>query len=63
MVLQAVVTSDGRIEPDVKVVRSIPLLDNAAIAALRQWRFRPAHDRTGTPMRVSLRVPVRFVLR
>ncbi len=63
VVLQAIVTPDGRIEPDVKVVESVPLLDNAAIAALRQWRFRPARDRSGMPMRVSLRVPVRFVLR
>lgn len=63
VVLQAIVAADGRVEPDILVIRSVPLLDAAAITALRQWRFRPARDRNGTPLRVSLRLPVRFVLR
>jgi len=63
VVLQAILAIDGHIEPDIAVVQSVPLLDKATIAALRQWRFRPARDASGAPVRVSLRVPFRFVLR
>ena len=62
VVLEAIVGTDGRIEPEVMVIQSVPPLDQATIAALRQWRFRPARDNDGTPVRVSLRVPFRFVL-
>lgn len=63
VLLEAVVTTDGRIEPDIAVLHSVPLLDKAAITAVRQWRFRPARDRHGQPLRASVRVPVQFVLR
>ena len=63
VVLEAILAADGRIEPDITVVQSIPPLDAAAITAVRRWRFRPARDRDGVPVRVTLRVPVRFVLR
>ena len=63
VLLDAIVAADGHIEPDITVVRSVPLLDSAAIAAVRKWLFRPARDTNGAPLRVTLRVPVRFVLR
>jgi protein TonB len=63
VVLEAVLSPAGEVEPDIKVLQSVPLLDTAAIAAVRQWRFRPARDHDGEPLRVTLRVPVRFVLR
>ena len=63
VLLEAIVSADGHIEPDITVVRSVPLLDTAAIDALRKWLFRPARDAEGIPLRVTLRVPVRFVLR
>ncbi len=63
VVLEAVVDTDGKIEPDITVVQSVPPFDAATVAALRQWRFRPARSSDGTPLRVSLRVPFRFVLR
>jgi len=64
VVLSAVLDHNGRIEADsVKVVRSIPLLDAAALSAVRQWRFRPARDQRGSTVRVLLEVPIRFVLR
>ena len=45
-VAQGVVLLDATIEPDGKVsharvVRSVPLLDAAAVAAVRQWEFTP----------------------
>ena len=45
------------------MTRSIALLDAAAVAAVRQWRFRPARSADGTPVRVRMEIPVRFVLR
>ncbi len=40
VILEAVVDRRGRVE-DVSVLRSIPLLDRAAIAAVRQWHYSP----------------------
>ena len=41
VILEAVVGTDGRVE-SVKVLRSRhALLDNAAVAALKQWRYTP----------------------
>lgn len=62
VVLRATVDAEGRIEPAVRVIRSIPLLDEAAIEAFRRWRFRPGRDRQGRPIRVIVEVPVRFEL-
>lgn len=62
VLLEAILSPAGDVEPDIKVLQSIPLLDAAAIAAVRRWHFRPAQDDTGEPLRVTLRVPVRFVL-
>jgi periplasmic protein TonB len=45
------------------VRKSIPLLDTAALAALRQWRFSPARDERGHAIAATVVVPVRFVLR
>jgi protein TonB len=45
------------------VRKSVPILDAAALTALRQWRFAPARDEHGTPMAAIVVVPVRFVLR
>jgi len=53
VILQIAVGSDGRVL-DAKVVRSIPLLDAAAIDAVRQWQYEPTG--TGTP--ITLTVPV-----
>ena len=64
VVLEAIVDRGGRIEFDgVRVVQSIPLLDDAAIQAFRQWRFKPGCDQHGAPVRVRLQVPFRFQLR
>jgi protein TonB len=62
VLLEAVLDREGRVEERIKVVRSIPMLDEAAIEALRQWRFRPARDQHRQAVRVVLEVPMRFVL-
>ena len=40
VILEATVGRDGRVE-DVAVLRSVPLLDKAAINAVRQWVYAP----------------------
>jgi protein TonB len=40
VILDTVIGEDGRVR-DVRVLRSIALLDQAAIDAVRQWRFTP----------------------
>jgi len=63
VLLEAILDLEGHIEEEIKVLQSIPSLDNAAIQALRRWRFRPARDHRNQPVRVILEVPVRFVLK
>ena len=60
VILEAVVDRQGRVE-DVRVLRSIPLLDNAAIDAVRQWRYSPLLL-NGEPERFVLTVTVTFSL-
>lgn len=63
VVLEAILDTQGRIGSDIKVLRSVPQLDDAAIAALRRWRFKPARNEGGQAVPVILEVPIRFVLR
>jgi TonB family protein len=46
---------------DVRVVKSIPLLDQSAQDAVRQWVFKPALA-NNKPVAVWVGVPVRFSL-
>src|SRR5262245_30706223 len=41
VLVQALVGTDGRIK-DTKIVKSVEHLDEAAVAAVRQWVFKPA---------------------
>jgi len=62
VVLQALIRRDGSVDV-VHVVRSIGFgLDQNAIDALKQWRFRPA-TRNGQAIDFTLNVEVRFTLR
>lgn len=63
VLLEAILDREGRIEDNIKVLQSIPSLDEAAQRALRRWRFKPARDNDGRPLRVILEVPIRFVLK
>ena len=60
VILEALVDRQGRVE-SVRVLRSIPLLDNAAIAAVRQWRYSPLML-NGQPERFVLTVTLSFGL-
>lgn len=63
VVLEAILDARGQIAPEVKVLRSVRGLDDAALEALRKWRFKPARDERGHEVAVILEVPIRFVLR
>jgi len=61
VILEAVLDDQGRVE-SVRVLRSIPTLDQAAVDAVRQWRFTPA-PLNGQPVPVVMTVTVNFTLR
>jgi TonB family protein len=55
---EIVVNESGEVA-DVKIVRSIPLLDDAALAAVRTWRYDPTLV-DGHPVPVRMTVTVNF---
>ncbi|HKY19867.1 MAG TPA: energy transducer TonB [Vicinamibacterales bacterium] len=61
VVLEATVNESGAVA-DVHVLRSIPLLDQAAIKAVKQWRYQPL-VLNGQPVPFILVVTVTFSLR
>jgi protein TonB len=61
VILETVIDARGNVE-SVRVLRSVPLLDEAAVAAVRQWRFTPALL-NGEPVPVVMTVTVNFTLR
>ncbi len=61
VILEAVIGEDDGAR-DVRVLRSRPLLDAAAIDAVRQWRFTPTLL-NGRPVPVVMTVTVAFKLR
>jgi protein TonB len=60
VVLDAVIDPTGRVT-DVRVTHSVNLLDQAAVEAVRQWRFTPTLL-NGEPVSILLTVTVRFTL-
>jgi TonB family protein len=60
VLVQALVGKDGRVK-DAKVVKSIPMLDAYALAAVKQWVFKPALS-NNKPVAVWVAVPVHFKL-
>ena len=58
VIVEIVIGPDGAIR-DAKVLRSIPLLDQAALDAVRQWRYEPTLL-NGAPVPVIMTVTVNF---
>jgi len=56
--IEATVGPDGKVI-DTKVVRSIPMLDQAALDAVRQWEYTPALL-NGKPVPVDINVTINF---
>ena len=61
VILEAVIDATGKVET-VRVLRSIPLLDQAAVDAVRQWRFTPTLL-NNVPVPIVMTVTVNFALR
>jgi TonB family protein len=61
IVLEARIDEKGNVS-DTRLLRSIPMLDEAAIAAVRKWRYEPTLV-NGNPVPVLLTVTVNFTLR
>jgi protein TonB len=62
VILSVEVAADGRAD-NVTMTRTsgFPLLDQAALNAVRAWRFEPAHA-AGLPVPSQVDVPIRFTL-
>ena len=60
VILEATIDERGFVM-DARVLRSVPLLDAAALTALKQWRYSPTLL-NGTPVRVLMTVTFRFSL-
>ena len=60
VILEATISPQGRVA-DVKVLRGIPMLDDSAMSAVRQWTYTPTLL-NGTPVPVIMTVTVNFTL-
>lgn len=60
VILEAVIAEDGTVR-DVRILRSAPLLDQAAVDAVKQWRFSPTLLH-GQAIPIVMTVTVAFTL-
>jgi TonB family protein len=60
VLVEATIGPDGKVA-DARVVKSVPLLDQAALDAVRQWRFTPTLL-NNIPVSVVMTVTVNFTL-
>lgn len=58
--LHAIIGTDGGVR-EVRVIEGSPILAQAALAAVRQWRYRPTLL-GGSPVEVETYITVNFVL-
>jgi TonB family protein len=60
VILESLIGADGRVQ-DARVLRSIPLLDQAALDAVKQWEFTPTLL-NGAPVPIVMTMTVQFTL-
>lgn len=60
VIIEAVLDTTGSVT-QARVVRSVPLLDQAALDAVRQWRYSPSMY-GGRPVSVLMTITIRFTL-
>jgi protein TonB len=61
VILEATIGAQGNVT-DVRVLRSIPMLDQAALDAVKQWVYAPTLV-NGVPVPVIMTVTVKFTLK
>jgi protein TonB len=61
VIIEAIIGVDGRVQ-NTRILRSVPLLDAAALAAVRQWIYTPT-TLNGVPVPVIMTVTVHFTLK
>ena len=61
VIIEATIGEDGQVI-DARILRSVPLLDQAALDAVRQWQFTPS-ILNGVPVPVIMTVTVNFTLK
>ena len=57
VIVQCFVGANGAVG-ETRIEKSIPALDAAAIAAVKQWRFKPALSADGKPAAVWVAIPI-----
>ena len=60
VIIEATIGPDGQVV-NARILRSVPLLDEAALAAVRQWQYTPTLL-NGVPVPVIMTVTVQFTL-
>lgn len=60
VIIETIIDTDGTVA-DARILRSIPMLDEAALNAVRQWRFTPT-ELNGDPTAIIMTVTVNFTL-
>ena len=60
VIIEAIIGKDGSIR-DAKILRGMPMLNDAALEAVRQWRYTPT-TLNGVPVEVVMTVTVNFTL-
>lgn len=60
VILEVTVGTDGKVK-DIKVIRSVKLLESAAMDAVRTWEFKPTLV-NGQAVQVITTIPVNFSL-
>ncbi len=61
--LEEVITTDGTVRDDVRVIKSLdPDLDAQAVAAAKQWLFKPG-TKDGKPVNVLVNLEMTFTLK
>lgn len=60
VIIEVMIDAEGNVS-DARVLRSIPMLDQAALDAVKQWRFTPTLL-NGAPVTVLMTVTVNFTL-
>ena len=60
VIMEAVLDTNGRVT-QLRVLKTVPMLEHAAVDAVRQWRYTPSLY-GGHPVSVLMTITVRFAL-